>query len=396
MALALDAPFAASSSRTTLRTGAFALPALGSLGAGAVHAAAIGAHNEHRQAVITFAIVAAVQLALGAAALVSNRKLVGLALGVTNLALVGGWVMAKRSGIGFIDGLDRAEAVQWADGVAAGLAAAAVIGIAVAAIGRWHLPAGDVLVRVLALPVAALTVTGMIAAGGHAHAGTHDDVATAAHGHDEVAAGAEEAHVASAVPAKPFIPGQPIDLGGVEGVTPEQQAEAELVLGNALYYLPHWADYKVAEAEGWTSIGDGVTGHEHFVNPATFDDGKVLDATAPESLVYANKAGQRTLVAAMFMLPTGSTMADVPDTGGALMQWHIHDNLCFDPDTLKVAGLRAPGGPCPNGTVVGGENPMIHVWITEHPCGPFAALEGIAGGTIAEGETRLCDHAHGA
>ena len=39
---------------------------------------------------------------------------------------------------------------------------------------------------------------------------------------------------------------------------------------------------------------------------------------------------------------------------------------------------------------------MIHVWITEHPCGPFAALEGIAGGTIADGETRLCDHAHGA
>jgi hypothetical protein len=39
---------------------------------------------------------------------------------------------------------------------------------------------------------------------------------------------------------------------------------------------------------------------------------------------------------------------------------------------------------------------MIHVWIKEHPCGPFAALEGIAGGTIAAGETRLCDHAHGA
>ena len=395
MALALDAPFAASSPRTMLRTGAFAVPALGSLGAGAIHASAIGAHNEHRQAVITFAIVAAVQLALGAAALVSNRKLVGLALGAANLALLGGWVMAKRSGIGFIDGLDGAEAVQWADGLAAGLAAATVIGMAIAAIGRWHLPAGDVLVRVLALPVAALTVTGMIAAGGHAHAGAHG-VETAAHGHDDAAAaGAEEAHVASAVPAKPFIPGQPIDLGGVEGVTPEQQAEAELVLSNALYYLPRWADYTVAEAEGWSSIGDGVTGHEHFVNQSTFDDGKILDATAPESLVYANENGKRTLVAAMFMLPPGTTMADVPDTGGALMQWHIHDNLCFNANG-KVAGLRTPGGPCPEGLFIGGENPMIHVWITEHPCGPFAALEGIAGGTIAEGETRLCDHAHGA
>ena len=29
---------------------------------------------------------------------------------------------------------------------------------------------------------------------------------------------------------------------------------------------------------------------------------------------------------------------------------------------------------------------MIHVWIEPHPCGPFAALEGVAAGTIAEGE----------
>ena len=38
---------------------------------------------------------------------------------------------------------------------------------------------------------------------------------------------------------------------------------------------------------------------------------------------------------------------------------------------------------------------MIHVWTEPHPCGPFAALEGVAGGTIPEGESRLCDHAHG-
>lgn len=39
--------------------------------------------------------------------------------------------------------------------------------------------------------------------------------------------------------------------------------------------------------------------------------------------------------------------------------------------------------------------PMVHVWITKNPCGPFAALEGIGGGTIAPGQTRLCDHLHG-
>jgi hypothetical protein len=38
---------------------------------------------------------------------------------------------------------------------------------------------------------------------------------------------------------------------------------------------------------------------------------------------------------------------------------------------------------------------MIHVWIRKHECGPFAALEGIGGGQIKDGETKLCDHAHG-
>ena len=38
---------------------------------------------------------------------------------------------------------------------------------------------------------------------------------------------------------------------------------------------------------------------------------------------------------------------------------------------------------------------MIHVWTEPHRCGPFAALAGVAGGSISEGEARLCDHAHG-
>jgi hypothetical protein len=389
MAIALDSPYAAATPRPTLRTGAFAVPALAALGAGAIHAAAIGAHGEHRQAVYAFAITAALQLGLGAAAIVSNRKLIGLALGVTNLAFVAAWAMAKvgSNGISFVDGLDSKEPMQWADGMAAGLAAATVIGVALAAIWRWRIPAGDALVRVLALPVAALTISGMVAAGGHTHA--HGE------GADGHAHGAGTVEAAAVVPPHPFVPGEPIDLGGVPGVTPAQQAEAENLLASTLYFLPHWSDYKVAEAEGWASIGDAATGHEHFVNTDLFDDGKVLDPTAPESLVYANVGGVRTLQAAMFMMPTGSTMADVPNTGGALMQWHIHDNLCFNA-AGKVAGLRAAGAPCPAGLFIGGENPMIHVWITQNECGPFAALEGLGAGTIADGETRLCDHVHGA
>ena len=101
----------------------------------------------------------------------------------------------------------------------------------------------------------------------------------------------------------------------------------------------------------------------------------------------------------MYMLPDTVALDDVPDIGGALMQWHIHDNLCFtdDPIAPQVAGVissrrRVPGRRCSKFRPA----PMIHVWITPHPCGPFAALEGVGAGQIAEGEERLCDHAHGA
>jgi hypothetical protein len=124
----------------------------------------------------------------------------------------------------------------------------------------------------------------------------------------------------------------------------------------------------------------------------------VLDPDHPESLVYEPQPdGTRRLVSAMYMLPDAVPLEDVPNDGGALMQWHIHDNLCFtaDPVAPQVAGIRAPGGPCNAPLVALAQSPMIHVWIEPNPCGPFAALEGIGAGAIKAGEERLCDTAHG-
>ena len=100
----------------------------------------------------------------------------------------------------------------------------------------------------------------------------------------------------------------------------------------------------------------------------------------------------------MYMLPDTVALEDVPDIGGALMQWHIHDNLCFtsDPEAPTVAGVISSGGECSPPLQKFRPAPMIHVWITPHRCGPFAALEGVGAGQIEEGEERLCDHAHGA
>lgn len=361
-----------------------------SLGAGAVHAAAIGVHSEHHQAVVAFTVVAAIQLGWGAAALARPGRLL-LALGaLANAGALAGWGVAKLDGISFIDGLDVKEPIQTADGLAAGLAAVALFATLAALfrLGDRRLSTSPLLTGGTAVLVAALAVPGMLAAGTHTHA--HDE---AEHSHEAGAATDRVEEVASVVPPKPYDPTLPIDLGGVEGVTPQQQARAENLLAITILRLPQFADPATAEAMGFVSIGDGFLGTEHYLSAANMTDDKILDPDFPESLVYDTTTTPKKLVAAMFMMNPGDTLADVPDVGGKLTQWHIHDNLCFAGP--RVAGLTNADGECPSGLVKGAETPMIHVWIEPHPCGPFAALEGIAGGTIAEGETRLCDHAHG-
>lgn len=205
-------------------------------------------------------------------------------------------------------------------------------------------------------------------------------------------------HAEAAVPTKPYDPTQPIDLGGVPGVTPEQQAAAENLVAVNVVRLPQWSDYRVAEAAGFHSIGDGITGFEHFIKWDWINDDVALDPDHPESLVYQRQPdGSRKLVSAMYFLPDTVALSEVPDIGGALMQWHIHDDLCFtdDPVAPQVRGVTDANGSCPAPLVRLRPAPMIHVWITPHKCGPFASLEGIGGGQILEGETRLCDVAHG-
>lgn len=363
-----------------------------SVGAGAIHAAAIGVHSEHRQAVVTFTIVAAIQLGWGAIALARPGRLLLVLGALANAGIVGGWVVAKTSGISFIDGLEESEPAQFADSLAAGLAIVAVLAAAAYLVrlgSRW-LIRSPLLTGAAAVVVAALAVPGMVAAGSHSHAGGHGEGA-AGHSHGGDTAGAP--HVDPVVPPKAFDPALPIDLGGVAGVTLEQQAAAENLLAITVIRLPKFSDANAVGDLGFVSIGDGFLGHEHYLNLANMNDDKLLDPDYPESLVFDTSVEPKKLVAAMFMMNDGDTLDDVPELGGKLTQWHVHDNLCFS--GARVAGLTDADGNCAPGLTKGNVTPMIHVWIEPHPCGPFAALEGVAGGTIPQGESRLCDHTHG-
>ena len=176
-------------SGATLRP--LALAGAASIGAGAIHAAAIGVHSEHRQAVYAFTATAVFQLGWGTIALVRSSRRLALVGAIGNAAVLGGWIMAKTTGIPFIEGLGNAEAVQTADGLAAGLALVAVLG-AVAAVVSPRVRSGRLTLHsgVVALAVATLTVPAMVAAGSHTHSGSHAD--------SELTAEDEAAHVHAA------------------------------------------------------------------------------------------------------------------------------------------------------------------------------------------------------
>jgi hypothetical protein len=172
-----------------------------------------------------------------------------------------------------------------------------------------------------------------------------------------------------------------IHLVSETGVSPAQLARADALIEATMTDLKQFQTPAQAYAAGYRSIGDAVTGDEHYVNWSYSNDGHILDPMRPES------------VAAMYALPFGSSFADVPDVGGALTQWHVHANLCLttNPQQRVVSGITSIGGKCPAGTSKAGNTPMLHVWVTPNPCGPFAALEGIGAGQVPAGQTRNCD-----
>jgi hypothetical protein len=192
-------------------------------------------------------------------------------------------------------------------------------------------------------------------------------------------------------PAPPSGRVPAIGLQGGPGVSAAQLRTAEALLASTIAALPRYAAPAQAYAAGYRSIGDTESVVEHYVNWSYVDDGHILDPKRPESLVYEWRGGKQRVVAAMYMLPFGSTFADVPDVGGALTQWHVHRNLCLtdDPEQKIILRFTAADGSCPPGTSKASNTPMLHVWSVPNRCGPFASLD--FGGHFPEGETRTCD-----
>ena len=142
----------------------------------------------------------------------------------------------------------------------------------------------------------------------------------------------------------PYDPTKPIDLSGVDGVTPGSRRLPRTSSPSTSLRLPQWADPAVAEAAGFHSIGDADGGHEHYVQWDWINDDVWLDPTRPRPRLRA-AAGrqQQSSCRRCTCCPTTWRWRTSPDYGGALMQWHVHDDLCLTND--PVAPKSASPGP---------------------------------------------------
>jgi len=388
---------------------------LASIAAGAIHGGAIGLHAEHPQLARIFIVVTLAQLAWGLSALLRPQQWL-LPVGVLiNGAAVGGWIATRIAGISWIDGLEVRESPQLADTLCAGLGiVAATVALAALLVGERELPQvrlalPSFAILLLVLPAMWNGASHLHSEGGVAHADDHG-AAEAGH-HDPATTPVEQ--IVSETPTtgeptfaawpRPYDPALPLDMSNVANVSAEQESRAKALIELTQRELPTWADYQTALDGGWQSIGDGSTGFEHFIKRELIQDDKFLDPTAPEALVYKVEGAKRTLVSVMFIAKVGVTVDDpsLTDFAGGLIQWHSHDNLCWRNNAQGVpviAGLTDGAGNCPAGSVRGGgNNAMVHVWITPHLCGPFAALEGAGAGrsNVSDSErVDLCNAAH--
>jgi len=141
------------------------------------------------------------------------------------------------------------------------------------------------------------------------------------------------------------------NLADAASATPDQQAAATDLLLRTEKATAQYADLDTAKAAGYDlqaslvqnekkkpgkakslqridageQMPDGAMPMLHVGNESNRRDGKVLDPSAPETLMYSYQGqGHWTLVGVMYTANESYPQAP-PDPGGPITRWHYHD-----------------------------------------------------------------------
>ncbi len=152
-----------------------------------------------------------------------------------------------------------------------------------------------------------------------------------------------------------------------ENPTPAQVQAAAALADATRASLLRYADIRTAIAAGYTASLENTGLRVHLANKAYGQDGRILDPMHPEMLMYAIADGRATLLGAVFQMPRAGVPGPTP--GGPITQWHAHD-VCLTalPPSYGVVDAY---GTCPLFSVQLTVGEMMHVWVIDHPGGPF-------------------------
>lgn len=153
---------------------------------------------------------------------------------------------------------------------------------------------------------------------------------------------------------------------------------ARALIADTAAELERYRDLAAAEADGFVPLDSGLPPgtYQHLMHTERIADAVALDPEQIESLVYfIEDDGTHTLVSGMYMLPPDQTIADAPASLGDLAVWHDHSGQCWDENDVGRFTGEASSGQCdPPGVLI--RYAMLHVWVVDNTCGPFASLPG--------------------
>ena len=138
-----------------------------------------------------------------------------------------------------------------------------------------------------------------------------------------------------------------------QGVTAEQQARAEQLVRDTLRDLPRSPTSPRSPALGYQSIGDAASRLRalHQLRAARRRQDARPDAHRSRSCSRSTATSARWSRRCSSSAARRSTIPSSSTTAGRLMQWHVHDNLCWGLDengqpkvmaVLDVTGRRLP------------------------------------------------------
>jgi hypothetical protein len=131
--------------------------------------------------------------------------------------------------------------------------------------------------------------------------------------------------------------------------------------------MARYRDYHVAIADGFHPTGPLAGLQVHFEHKAHQNDGRILDAEAPEQLVYAAEGGRIALIGVVFQMQRAGQPG--PAIGGSTTRWHAH-NVCVA--LLPPGfGVVSPFGSCPYTAITVTVPEMMHVWLHNPPGGAY-------------------------